>query len=149
MYHIYTIRGTSPLRLPHGVFGMCRPYPDRAGAVAVAVGVDRAMNVVSEKRPKLSIFQKIENMNLALNAARGIGCVVTNVNAKVRVNVCIACAVRPERSVSRRNWWVKSMRTRICVPTTAVWEDGTVSRPGWWGSQHLRLVVCCLPAFIV
>ncbi|CAM9454460.1 unnamed protein product, partial [Hapterophycus canaliculatus] len=42
----------------------------------------RAMNVVSEKRPKLSIFQKIENMNLALNAARGIGCVVTNVNAK-------------------------------------------------------------------
>lgn len=43
----------------------------------------RAMNVVSEKRPKLSIFQKIENMNLALNAARSIGCVVTNVNAKV------------------------------------------------------------------
>ncbi|CAB1100770.1 unnamed protein product [Ectocarpus sp. CCAP 1310/34] len=42
----------------------------------------RAMNVVSDKRPKLSIFQKIENMNLALNAARGIGCVVTNVNAK-------------------------------------------------------------------
>lgn len=46
--------------------------------------LDRAMNVVSEKKPKLSIFQKIENMNLALNAARGIGCVVTNVNAKVR-----------------------------------------------------------------
>lgn len=44
------------------------------------------MNVVSEKKPKLSIFQKIENMNLALNAARGIGCVVTNVNAKVRVH---------------------------------------------------------------
>ncbi|CAM9964616.1 unnamed protein product [Ascophyllum nodosum] len=42
----------------------------------------RALNVVSEKRPKLSIFQKIENMNLALNAARSIGCVVTNVNAK-------------------------------------------------------------------
>lgn len=46
----------------------------------------RAMNVVSEKRPTLSIFQKIENMNLALNAARGIGCVVTNVNAKVRIS---------------------------------------------------------------
>lgn len=43
------------------------------------------MNVVSAKRPKLSIFQKIENMNLALNAAKSIGCVVTNVNAKVRV----------------------------------------------------------------
>lgn len=40
--------------------------------------------MVSEKRPTLSIFQKIENMNLALNAAKGIGCVVTNVNAKVR-----------------------------------------------------------------
>lgn len=45
----------------------------------------RALNVVSAKRPKLSIFQKIENMNLALNAAKSIGCVVTNVNAKVRV----------------------------------------------------------------
>lgn len=65
---------------------MCRHYPDGAGAVADG-GHDRAMNVVSEKRPKLSIFQKIENMNLALNAARGIGCVVTNVNAKVRMGV--------------------------------------------------------------
>ncbi len=53
---------------------------------------------MSEKRPKLSIFQKIENMNLALNAARGIGCVVTNVNAKVtfafpgwRARVCLRC----------------------------------------------------------
>lgn len=48
---------------------------------------NRALNVVSAKRPKLSIFQKIENMNLALNAARSIGCVVTNVNAKVILNV--------------------------------------------------------------
>lgn len=48
------------------------------------------MNVVSDKRPKLSIFQKIENMNLALNAARGIGCVVTNVNAKVTFGL-LAC----------------------------------------------------------
>ncbi|CAM9905174.1 unnamed protein product, partial [Choristocarpus tenellus] len=42
----------------------------------------RALNVPSEKKPTLSIFQKIENMNLALNAAKSIGCVVTNVNAK-------------------------------------------------------------------
>ncbi|CAM9433997.1 unnamed protein product, partial [Sphacelaria rigidula] len=42
----------------------------------------RALNVASAKKPNLSIFQKIENMNLALNAAKSIGCVVTNVNAK-------------------------------------------------------------------
>ncbi|CAM9254077.1 unnamed protein product [Chrysoparadoxa australica] len=42
----------------------------------------RALNLPSERKPNLSIFQMIENMNLALNAAKGIGCVVTNVNAK-------------------------------------------------------------------
>ncbi|CAN0432207.1 unnamed protein product, partial [Discosporangium mesarthrocarpum] len=44
--------------------------------------VHRALNIPTEKKPTLSIFQKIENMNLALNAAKSIGCVVTNVNAK-------------------------------------------------------------------
>ncbi|KAG5180080.1 actin bundling protein [Tribonema minus] len=42
---------------------------------------ERALNVPTPTKP-LNIFHKVENMNLALNAAKSIGCVVTNVNAK-------------------------------------------------------------------
>eukprot|EP00612_Vaucheria_litorea_P002508 CAMPEP_0171458188 /NCGR_PEP_ID=MMETSP0945-20130129/3968_1 /TAXON_ID=109269 /ORGANISM="Vaucheria litorea, Strain CCMP2940" /LENGTH=631 /DNA_ID=CAMNT_0011983949 /DNA_START=37 /DNA_END=1932 /DNA_ORIENTATION=+ len=42
---------------------------------------ERALNVGTPSKP-LNIFQKVENMNLALNAAKSIGCIVTNVDAK-------------------------------------------------------------------
>ncbi|KAG5183492.1 actin binding protein, partial [Tribonema minus] len=42
---------------------------------------ERALNLPTAAKP-LNVFQMVENMNLALNAAKSIGCVVTNVNAK-------------------------------------------------------------------
>lgn len=39
---------------------------------------ERALN----KKDKLSVYQKIENLNLALNAAKGIGCQIVNIGAQ-------------------------------------------------------------------
>lgn len=93
------------------------------------------MNVVSEKKPKLSIFQKIENMNLALNAARGIGCVVTNVNAKVRV--CVGDRARdPQHTVMNRE------RSRDKGAPSAR-NDGMMDREGSLRRRARREAYCC------